>query len=76
MSEESNKKVEELAETVKELQNLLSEASNQYEDLERRFTMRETVNEELMLKKNETIAALKKELVDANNLIETLKKSR
>lgn len=75
MSEESNKKSDELAKTVRELQTLLSEASIQYEDLERRFTMSETVHEELVQKKNETIAALKQELVDANNLIETLKRS-
>lgn len=73
MSDESNKKAEELSKTTKELQKLLSDASEQYKDLERRFTVNETTYQEHLLQKNETIAALKKELVDANNLIDSLK---
>ena len=75
MSEESSRKAEELTKTVKELQNLLNEASVQYEDLERKFTINEKTYEEHLQKKNETIAALKQELVNANRLIETLKQS-
>jgi len=75
MSEESNRKADELAKAVKELQTLLSEASAQYGELEHRSTLNETVHNELVAKKNETIAALKKELSDANDLIETLKRS-
>lgn len=75
MSEESNRKAEELAKTSQELQKLLSEASVQYEDLERQFTINETTYREHMQQKNDTIAALKRELFDANNLIDTLKQS-
>ncbi|XP_065213613.1 nucleoprotein TPR-like isoform X2 [Planococcus citri] len=73
MSEESGKKCEELASTAKDLQKLLSEAAVQYEDLEKRYTINETTYKEHLQKKNDTIAALKKELADANNLIDTLK---
>ncbi len=73
MSEESSKKAEELGKTAKELQKLLTEASDQYQDLERRSAINETTYKEHLAQKNETIAALKKELSDANNLIDSLK---
>lgn len=74
MCEESNKKSEELTKTSMDLQKLLLETSDQYKDLERRFIIDETTYKEHLIKKNETIAALKKELVDANNLIDVLKR--
>lgn len=73
MSEESDKKSQELAKTAKELQQLLADAANQYEELEKQFRINETTYKEHLEKKNESIVALKKELVDANNLIDTLK---
>ena len=73
MSEESSKKCEELAATAKDLQKLLSEAALQYEDLEKRYAINETTYKEHLQKKNDAIAALKKELADANGLIEALK---
>lgn len=73
MSEESNKKAEELSKTTKELQKLLTDASEQYKSLEHSFAVNETTYQEHLLQKNETIAALKKELADANNLIDSLK---
>lgn len=73
MSEDSNRKAEELAKTTKELQKLLSEASAQYDELERRFTVNETTYQEHLQQKNATIDSLKRELFDANNLIESLK---
>lgn len=73
MTDESGKKTEELSQTVRELQKLLQEAAKQYEDLERRFIVNEETYEKHITQKNETITALKKELLDANNLINALK---
>lgn len=55
------------------MQDNLKTASEQYGDLETKYKEETLRNEEILEKKNECIAVLKKELETANHVIEGLK---
>ena len=72
-SKEGNAKTEELTSAVKELQGLLAEADKKYAKLETEVNEGKSKQEEVLIKKEETIGALKKELEAGNKLIKTMK---
>ncbi|KAL1517690.1 hypothetical protein ABEB36_001425 [Hypothenemus hampei] len=73
MHEESTKYTEELKNALSEVQGLLKNATEQYGELETNFKESELAKEEIINKKNECIAMLKKELETANDVIEHCK---
>lgn len=56
-----------------QLQENLKDASEQFGDLETKHKEEMLKNEEIVIKKNECIAVLRKELTTANELLETTK---
>lgn len=73
LSEEASAKNEELTNAVKELQELLQRATQEYGDLETKLQEKEVALEVTVEKKNLCIQELKKELEHANQLIEATK---
>ncbi|CAB0018676.1 unnamed protein product, partial [Nesidiocoris tenuis] len=71
--EQSKRDVSELTKAIEELQQHLKQASEEYGDLETRFTQLETDSAAELEAKEETIAALKAELHNANKLLEAVK---
>lgn len=55
------------------MQQLLKSATEQYGDLETKHKESELAHEEIIAKKNECIAMLKKELETANEILENFK---
>lgn len=56
-----------------QLQETLKHASDQYGDLETKHKEEMLKNEEILIKKNECIAVLRKELTTVNELLESVK---
>ncbi|KAJ8922301.1 hypothetical protein NQ315_004243 [Exocentrus adspersus] len=73
MYEESQQHGEELKGALTEVQQLLKSATEQYGELETKHKESELANEEIIAKKNECIAMLKKELETANEILEQSK---
>ncbi|XP_066254200.1 nucleoprotein TPR isoform X1 [Euwallacea similis] len=73
MLEETQKHAEELKNALNEVQQMLRQATEQYGDLETKHKESGLAHEEIISKKNECIAMLKKELETANELIEQCK---
>ncbi|XP_050308541.1 nucleoprotein TPR isoform X2 [Anthonomus grandis grandis] len=73
MYESSQKHVEELQAALKEVQELLAESTEKYGELETKLKESELMNEEIIAKKNDCIAMLKKELETANQVLEQFK---
>ncbi|XP_049949748.1 nucleoprotein TPR isoform X1 [Schistocerca serialis cubense] len=73
VSEEEKGKSQQLMKRVKELEELLNEARNQHCALEAKIEDINAKHYEEMEKKQETVAALKEELLRANELIEAAK---
>ncbi|KAJ8928669.1 hypothetical protein NQ314_018763 [Rhamnusium bicolor] len=73
MYEESQQHSEELKEALTEVQQLLKTATEQYGELETKHKESELAHEEIIAKKNECIAMLKKELETANEILENTK---
>ncbi|XP_017772857.1 PREDICTED: nucleoprotein TPR isoform X2 [Nicrophorus vespilloides] len=69
VNEEQTKHAEELSNAVQEMKEKLEEALDKYGDLETKFKESELCNEEILNKKNECIAMLKKELQTANEVL-------
>lgn len=70
MYEESHRHAEELKDALSEVQELLRQATEQYGELETKHKETELANEEIISKKNDCIAMLKKELETANEIME------
>ncbi|XP_019755756.1 nucleoprotein TPR-like isoform X1 [Dendroctonus ponderosae] len=70
MHEESQKHTEELRSGLSEVQELLRKATEQYGELETKSKETDLAHEEIIGKKNDYIAMLKKELETANEVIE------
>ncbi|KAF7268978.1 hypothetical protein GWI33_017962 [Rhynchophorus ferrugineus] len=70
MYEESQQHAQELKDALSEVQELLKQATEQYGDLETKHKESVLANEEILAKKNDCIAMLKKELETANEIIE------
>ncbi|CAH0546355.1 unnamed protein product [Brassicogethes aeneus] len=73
MYEESQQHAEELKTALAEVQDLLKNATEQYGELETKHKESELAHEEIIVKKNDCIAMLKKELETANELLESTK---
>ncbi|XP_056646603.1 nucleoprotein TPR isoform X2 [Diorhabda sublineata] len=73
MYEEGQQHTDELKEALSEVQQLLKTATDQYGQLETKYKESELANEEIILKKNEYIELLKKELESANEILENSK---
>ncbi|XP_074025813.1 nuclear basket protein megator isoform X2 [Leptinotarsa decemlineata] len=73
MYEESQQHANELKEALSELQELLRSATEQYGQLETKHKESELAHEEILLRKNECIDLLKKELETANEIIDATK---
>lgn len=71
--QDSESRAAELSTAVRELQQLLSEASTQYGELETKIKLMEAEHKEAMEAKQETLTALKEELAHANILLEAVK---
>lgn len=70
---ESEEHAAELGSAVKELQDLLQEASTQYGELETRLSQSEQDAAATLQAKQEAIKALKQELKEANHLLEAVR---
>lgn len=76
LAEEANKKEEELTNAIKELQNLVHKATEEYGVLETKY-VNETENLQREIEeKNSTIQKLEHELSSANELMQNLKQGR
>ncbi|XP_063920607.1 nucleoprotein TPR isoform X2 [Zophobas morio] len=76
MFEESQQHAESLKDALAEVQQLLKHATDQYGDLETKHKESELTHEEIMAKKNECIAMLKKELEISKELVENCKQEQ
>ncbi|CAD6228202.1 GSCOCG00006403001-RA-CDS [Cotesia congregata] len=76
MADEANSKAEEFTNAVKELQDLLEQATEQYGALETECGQQKLNYEELMSQKDEKIAEMTKELEQANELLKSIKQER
>ena len=72
-AEDADDKSTKLAENIMELQNLLKEASDRYGALEDHFEKEKVEHKDELKRRNDAIRALRKELEEANKLIETIK---
>lgn len=73
MQEEGQKYADELKNALSDVQELLRQATEQYGELETKHKENELAHEEIIGKKNDCIALLKKELETANEIIEQCK---
>lgn len=73
MSEDKLKVAEELAEGMAEVKAKYDDAIEKYGDLETKFKEAEIAHEEILEKKNECIAMLKRELEAANDVLNSTK---
>ncbi|XP_074101656.1 nuclear basket protein megator [Cotesia typhae] len=76
MADEANSKAEEFTNAVKELQELLEQATEQYGALETECGQQKLNYEELISQKDEKIAEMTKELEQANELLKSIKQER
>ncbi|KAH0533753.1 nucleoprotein TPR [Cotesia glomerata] len=76
MADEANSKAEEFTNAVKELQDLLEQATEQYGALETECGQQKINYEELISQKDEKIAEMTKELEQANELLKSIKQER
>lgn len=72
-TEDAEEKAAKLTEAVTELQSLLKEASDRYGALEDNFEKEKAEHKDELKRRNNAIRALRKELTDANELIQNLK---
>ncbi|XP_077290452.1 nucleoprotein TPR-like [Arctopsyche grandis] len=70
IQEDSNAKNEELTRAITELRQLLTESSDKYEELELNFKRSNLEHKEMIDIKNDSIASLKRELENANELLQ------
>lgn len=70
MQEEGQKYADELKNALSDVQELLRQATEQYGELETKHKENELAHEEIIGKKNDCIALLKKELETANEIVE------
>ncbi|XP_068911983.1 nucleoprotein TPR-like isoform X2 [Tenebrio molitor] len=76
MFEESQQHTEGLQEALAEVQQLLKHATDQYGELETKHKETELTHEEILAKKNECIAMLKKELEVSKELLDNCKQDQ
>ncbi len=71
--DESEKRASDLEKGVSELQSLVRKSEDRYGALEDNIEKEKAEHKEEIVRRNEAIRALKKELDDANQLVKTLK---
>lgn len=76
MSDDSKVQIVQLTDAVAELQKMLSENNEHFEQLETKYNELQMVYEETVTKKNECIEVLKKELEDANDLLQETREQK
>ncbi|XP_044260460.1 nucleoprotein TPR isoform X2 [Tribolium madens] len=76
MFDESQQHAESLKEALAEVQQLLKHATDQYGELETKHKESELTHEEILAKKNECIALLKKELEVSKELLDNCKQDQ
>ncbi|XP_008561192.1 nucleoprotein TPR [Microplitis demolitor] len=76
MADEANSKAEEFTTSVKTLQELLEQATEQYGELETECGQQKINYEELISQKDEKIEKMTKELEQANELLKNIKQER
>ena len=72
-AEDAEEKSNKLSEAITELQGLLKQAGDRYGSLEDHFEKEKVEHKDELKRRNDAIRALRKELTDANELINTLK---
>ena len=72
-AEDAEEKSNKLSEAITELQGLLKQAGDRYGSLEDHFEKEKVEHKDELKRRNDAIRALRKELTDANELIDTLK---
>ena len=72
-AEDADEKSEKLSDTIIKLQGLLKQAGERYGALEDHYEKEKVDHKDELKRRNDAIRALRKELTDANGLIDTLK---